>query len=306
MPYGSDVSSAGERVLSPNMPDYEEARSGFSWTAARAELAGLPGGGLNIAHEAVDSRADGPLAHTTALRFLGRHGGARDITYAELRRETARFANALEQLGVQRAERVFVLSGRIPELYIAALGTLKCGCVFSPLFSAFGPEPVEQRLALGDARVLVTTPALYKRKVAQLRERLPNLAHVLLVGDKAEIAEIAGVQDFKRLMDAAGDSYEVAATTPGDMALLHFTSGTTGAPKGAVHVHEAVVAHRATGRIVLDLHPDDVFWCTADPGWVTGTSYGIIAPLTLRGDAASSTRPTSTPTVGTGSSRSSG
>jgi acetyl-CoA synthetase len=281
MPYGSGVSSTGETALAPNMPDYEEARSKFSWTAARAELAGLPGGGLNIAHEAVDRHADGPLAHTTALRFLGKHGGVRDITYAELQRETARFANALEALGVGWGERVFVLSGRIPELYIAALGTLKHGSVFSPLFSAFGPEPIEQRLALGDARVLVTTPALYKRKVAQLRERLPNLAHVLLVGDEAEVAAIPDVQDFKRLMAAAGDTYEVAATAVEDMALLHFTSGTTGAPKGAVHVHEAVVAHRATGRIVLDLHPGDVFWCTADPGWVTGTSYGIIAPLTL-------------------------
>ncbi len=281
MPYGSDVPSTGETAVAPNMPDYEEARSRFSWAAARAELAGLPDGALNIACEAVDRHADGPLANTTALRFLGRHGGTRDITYAELRHETARFANVLEQLGVRRTERVFVLSGRIPELYIAALGTLKCGCVFSPLFSAFGPEPIEQRLALGDARVLVTTPVLYKRKVAQLRERLANLAHVLLVGDEAEIAEISGVHDFKRLMGAAGDTYEVAATAPEDMALVHFTSGTTGAPKGAVHVHEAVVAHRATGRIVLDLHPGDVFWCTADPGWVTGTSYGIIAPLTL-------------------------
>jgi len=281
MPYGSDVSSRGETALAPNMPDYEEARSRFSWTAARAELAGLPDGALNIAHEAVDRHADGPLAHTTALRFLGRHGGARDITYAELQRETARFANVLETLGIQRTERVFVLSGRIPELYVAALGTLKCGCVFAPLFSAFGPEPIEQRLALGDARMLVTTPMLYKRKVAQLHERLPDLAHVLLVGDEAEITEIPDVQDFKRLMGAAADTAEMAATAPEDMALLHFTSGTTGAPKGAVHVHEAVVAHRATGRTVLDLHPGDVFWCTADPGWVTGTSYGIIAPLTL-------------------------
>ncbi len=299
MPYGSDVSSTGERAVTqargsghadasshaqgvpPNMVDYDEARSTFSWTAARAELAGLPGGGLNIAREAVDRHADGPLADTTALRCLGRHGGAREITYAELRRETARFANVLETLGVQRGERVFVLSGRILELYVAALGTLKHGSVFSPLFSALGPEPNEQRLALGDARALITTPALYKRKVAQLRERLPQLAHVLLVGDEAEIAAIPDVQDFKRLMGAAGDTYEIAVTAPEDMALLHFTSGTTGTPKGAVHVHEAVVAHRATGRTVLDLRPGDVFWCTADPGWVTGTSYGIIAPLTL-------------------------
>jgi acetyl-CoA synthetase len=265
----------------PNMADYDEACARFSWTAARTELAGLPAGRLNIAHEAVDRHATGPLAETAALRFLGKRSDVREVTYGELKRETDRFANVLRALGVGRGERVFVLSGRIPELYVAALGALKHGSVFSPLFSAFGPEPIEQRLRLGDARVLITTTTLYRHKVAQLRERLPGLAHVLLVGEEAEIAEIAGVEDFRTLMSSAEDSFEIAATSPEDMALLHFTSGTTGKPKGAIHVHDAVVAHRATGRTVLDLHPGDVFWCTADPGWVTGTSYGIVAPLTL-------------------------
>jgi acetyl-CoA synthetase len=263
------------------MPDYERARAEFSWAGARDELAGLPGGGLNIGYEAVDRHADGPLADAVALRFLSKRRAAAELTYAELKRATDRFANVLAALGVQRGERVFVLAGRIPELYVSALGTLKHGAVFCPLFSAFGPEPIEQRLALGDGRVLVTTTALYRRKVAELRPRLPGLRHVLLVGDPSEIAEIAGVEDYHAMMAAAADSYESAATQPEDMALLHFTSGTTGKPKGAVHVHEAVVAHRVTGRMVLDLRPGDVFWCTADPGWVTGTSYGIIAPLTL-------------------------
>jgi acetyl-CoA synthetase len=265
----------------PNMPDYDQARSQFSWAQARAELTGLPGGGLNIAHEAVDRHADGPLADTAALRLLGKHGAARDITYAELRRETARFANVLESLGVERGERVFVLSGRIPELYVAALGTLKHGSVFSPLFSAFGPEPIEQRLRLGDGRVLVTTPALYRRKVAELRERLPGLEHVLLAGEEADIAGIPHVHDLRKLMASVEASREIAPTAAEDVALLHFTSGTTGTPKGAMHVHEAVLAHQTTGRSVLDLRAGDRFWCTADPGWVTGTSYGIIAPLTL-------------------------
>jgi acetyl-CoA synthetase len=268
-------------AVAPNMPDYERARAEFSWTAARSRLAGLPGGGLNVAYEAVDRHADGPLAHAVALRFLSKRHGPAELTYLDLKRQTDRFAAVLTTLGVKRGERVFVLAGRIPELYVAALGTLKHGSVFCPLFSAFGPEPVEQRLRLGDARVLVTTTALYRRKVAELRGRLPGLEHVLLVGDRAEIVEIPDVENFDVLTEAAPDSYEIAATAPDDMALLHFTSGTTGTPKGAVHVHEAVVAHRETGRTVLDLRPGDVFWCTADPGWVTGTSYGIIAPLTL-------------------------
>jgi acetyl-CoA synthetase len=267
--------------LVPNMPDYDRARAEFSWAEARARLAGVPGGGLNIAYEAVDRQAEGPLADVVALRFLSKHHPPAELTYAGLKRQTDRFAGVLDGLGVKRGERVFVLAGRIPELYVAALGTLKHGSVFCPLFSAFGPEPIEQRLRLGDARVLVTTTALYRRKAAELRWRLPGLEHVLLVGDRDDMAEIAGAEDLQSLMDAAPDSYQTASTAPEDMALLHFTSGTTGTPKGAIHVHEAVVAHRETGRTVLDLRPGDVFWCTADPGWVTGTSYGIIAPLTL-------------------------
>jgi acetyl-CoA synthetase len=128
--------------------------------------------------------------------------------------------------------------------------------------------------------VLVTTESLYRVKVAGLRSELPGLQHVLLVGGEHESAPHAGTLDLNRLLDSAGDQFAIPPTEPEDMALLHFTSGTTGMPKGAVHVHQAVVAHHSTGKFALDFHPDDVFWCTADPGWVTGTSYGIIAPLT--------------------------
>jgi len=172
------------------MPDYARARAEFSWAAAREHLAGLPGGRLNIAYEAVDRHAGGPLARAVALRFLSKRHPISELTYAELKQETDRFANVLAALGVGRGERVFVLAGRIPELYVAALGTLKHGAVFCPLFSAFGPEPIEQRLRLGDARALVTTAALYRRKVAEMRQRLPRLEHVLVVGDPDEVAEM--------------------------------------------------------------------------------------------------------------------
>ncbi len=126
----------------------------FSWEQARAWVDGLPGGaGLNIAHEAVDRHAAGPRAEHVALRWLGRHGEREDLTYAELRRRTNRFANVLETLGLTRGDVVFVLSGRVPELYVAVLGTLKAGCVASPLFSAFGPEPVRQRIEIGEGKV---------------------------------------------------------------------------------------------------------------------------------------------------------
>ncbi|WP_137127263.1 acetate--CoA ligase [Roseomonas sp. HF4] len=266
------------RVL-PNMADYDDARRGFDWTAARALLDGLPGGGLNIAHEAVDRHAAGLHAGREALRWIGRRGERRSFTWADLRAATNRVANALRGIGLQDGDRVFVLAGRIPELYLTVLGALKAKCVVSPLFSAFGPEPIATRMELGAARALVTTGALYARKVAALRDRLPGLEHVILVGEDGAAAEVPGTQDWSALMAAASEDFAIPPTSPEDMALLHFTSGTTGRPKGAVHVHEAVVMHAMTGRYALDLHPDDVFWCTSDPGWVTGTSYGIIAPL---------------------------
>ncbi len=263
----------------PNLRSYDEARRSFSWQAARAELAGLPGGALNIAHETVGRHAVGPRATHLALRWLGRDGAVRDLTYADLDRETSRFANVLVELGVERGERVFVLAGRIPELYVAMLGALKRGCVVSPLFSAFGPEPIATRLTIGQGAVLVTTANLYVKKVAGLRSSVPFLKHVLVVPDDIEPVPPADTIDLKVRLAQAADRFETVPMQPDEPALLHFTSGTTGRPKGAVHVHGAVAAHRVTGRLALDFHPEDVFWCTADPGWVTGTSYGIISPL---------------------------
>lgn len=262
----------------PNLLDYEAARRDFSWDQARQSLSGLPGGrGLNIAFEAVDRHAAGPKAAKEALRFVRADGSATSLTYGDLAVQTGRFAAVLRSVGVGRGERVFSLLGRSPELYTAVLGTFKNGSVFCPLFSAFGPEPVRQRLHLGAGRALVTTKALYRKKVKPVRDTLPELRFVLLV-DAAGAPE-PGTLDLAELLAQVDPIEDIADTQPEDMALLHFTSGTTGTPKGAIHVHDAVAAHYATGRFALDLHPDDIYWCTADPGWVTGMSYGIIAPL---------------------------
>ena len=258
-------------------PDIQCAR--FSWDEARSELAGLPGGAINIAHEAVDKHLAQSTREHVALRWIGKRGEARDIRYSELARLTSRFANVLRELGVAKGDRLFILCWRIPELYIAALGALKNGTVVSPLFSAFGPEPLRTRLAIGEAKVLVTTETLYKRKVASIREQLPALQYVLLVGENGNPAALPGTLDLAQLMRDVPETFAVEATQPEDPALLHFTSGTTGTPKGALHVHDAAVTHWATGRYALDLHTDDIYWCTADPGWVTGTSYGLISPL---------------------------
>jgi acetyl-CoA synthetase len=169
--------------------------------------------------------------------------------------------------------------GRVPALYATVLGTLAGGAVYCPLFSAFGPEPVRARLSLGSVRVLVTTDLLYRRKVAPIRDQLPQLEHVLVVRTPGAGDLPAGTADFEAAMNAASTEFAAVHTAPDDYALLHFTSGTTGQPKGVLHAHAAVSAHVATARWVLDLQAGDVYWCTADPGWVTGISYGVIAPL---------------------------
>ena len=175
---------------------------------------------------------------------------------------------------------MFLLAGRVPRLYVAALGTWKAGGVVCPLFAAFGPEPIRQRLELGDARVLVTTASLYRRKITPIRDRIPFVRHILIIDVDADQAP-DGTLSLPALIDSAVDPAPDVLTRADDPAILHFTSGTTGTPKGAVHVHEAVVSHAGSGADVLGLAPGDVYWCTADPGWVTGTSYGIIAPLAV-------------------------
>jgi acetyl-CoA synthetase len=265
--------------VAPNLLDYEDERRRFSWASVRAELAGAPGEGLNIGVAAVDRHLATSARDRVAFRFLGRGDRVRAMTYAELARATNRFANVLRQLGVGKGDRLFLLAGRVPELYVSALGALKNGTVVTPLFSAFGPEPIRTRLGLGEGKVLVTTESLYRRKVAGIVGSLPHLQHVLLIGDDGRATDVPGTRDLHSLMEQASDECAAERTGEDDPALLHFTSGTTGTPKGALHVHGAAVTHYATGRYALDLHAEDTFWCTADPGWVTGTSYGIIAPL---------------------------
>jgi len=266
-----------EGAAAPNLRDYAEMCRTFSWGTARAALDGFPDGGLNIAYEAVDRHLAKGKGAKLALRWLGKDGAVLNFTYAGLAAATNRFANVLNQAGIGKGDAVFTLVGRVPELYIAALGTLKNGSVFSPLFSAFGPEPVRTRIERGEGRALVTTKKLYEKKVAPWRDSVPKLEHVFLIDTEDPPPGTIGL---KKAMAAAADTFDIVHTRPEDIALLHFTSGTTGRPKGAIHVHEAVVAHHTTGRFALDFHPNDIFWCTADPGWVTGTSYGIISPLT--------------------------
>jgi acetyl-CoA synthetase len=266
-------------ALASNMADYAAECRRFDWLAARNLLGTLPLGGLNIAYEALDRQVAAGRGEQLAVRFVARDGARRDFCYDALRRAANRCANALLRLGVARGDRVFTLLGRGPALHIAALGAMKGGMVCCPLFSAFGPEPVRMRLELGAATVLITSDVLFERKVAAIRATLPQLRHVLVVRT-SERALPADTIDFDAALAATSEEFAPVETAAEDIALLHYTSGTTGRPKGVLHAHAAVVAHHASARLALDLHAEDRYWCTADPGWVTGMTYGVIAPLT--------------------------
>lgn len=270
------------QAASHNMTDYAAMAASFQWADMAAEL-GLPRvNGVNQASICLDGHADAVMRRT-ALLWHGANGEREAYTFDDLRRQTNRFAHALQQLGVQKGERVFVYLERIPELFIALFGALKVGAVVGPLFSAFGPEAIKDRLSDSEAVVVVTSPSL-KKRLDSVRSDLPALRHVVLV-DRHNVQEqplAEHERDYAQLMRQASEAFEVPATDPDDFSIIHYTSGTTGKPKGAAHRHGAVVAQAATAKYVLDLQPEqDIYWCTADPGWVTGTSYGMFGPWAL-------------------------
>lgn len=260
--------------------DYDATRRTFTWARARQALTGTAEGDLNMAYEAVQRPLERGFGLHTAARFINRDGSTIDVTYDELQALTSRFANVLSMLGIARGAVVATLLGRVPELFTVALGALRAGNVFCPLFSAFGPEPLKTRLQLGHVQVLVTSAALYRRKVAAIRAALGELRHVLIVHENTDDQLPPDTAAFEPLMHQVEDTYTNVSTRENDTALLHFTSGTTGMPKGVTLPHGAVIAQHATSELVLDLHAREVFWCTADPGWVTGIAYGVIGPLT--------------------------
>ena len=266
-------------VVPPNLKDYDRTRATFEWSKVPPLCADMPGGGCNIAYAAVDRHAEAPSATHTALRFISAKSwdgtmATRDLSYGELARLSRRFTNVLRSLSVNQGCRVFTVMGHTPELYITIMGSLRNGCVVAPLSPGCGSESLALQVNIGKADVLVTTKLIYQRTIAALRGRLPSVRHVLLID-----GALPGTIDFWRWMDSADDDAPITPTTADDPALLHFTGGATGTPKGVLHVHGAVVMHYVTGLYALDLHPDDIFWCTADPGGVTGISYGVISPL---------------------------
>lgn len=268
-------------TIKPNLDHYDDITRAFTWDQMKHNLDGLPGGGLNLAHEAIDRHATGAKSNKVALYWEGVDGQEETYTFAQLKELTNKFANVLKKLGIEKGDRVFIFMERIPELYIAFFGILKAGAIAGPLFSAFGPDPVKDRLLDSGAKILITTPSL-KKKISTILPELPDLAHTIVVnkGNKSEEGLADNAISYEKEMSAASRDFAITSTTQEDYSIMHYTSGTTGKPKGAVHAHLAALQHLATGKWALDLHDDDIYWCTADPGWVTGTSYGMSAPWT--------------------------
>ncbi|WP_085523082.1 acetate--CoA ligase [Tuberibacillus sp. Marseille-P3662] len=256
-----------------NLDNYEEVRHNFNWEDVENAFTWNRTGKVNMAYEAIDKHAERDRKNKVALYFSD---GERDETYTflEMKSLSNKAAHVLkDQANVEKGDRVFIFMPRSPELYFTLLGTLKIGAIVGPLFEAFMEGAVKDRLEDSEAKVIVTTPELLDRVPV---DQLPHLEKIVLVGDNIEESDQS--IDFNRHMASASSEFDIEWMDREDGMILHYTSGSTGKPKGVLHVHKAMIQHYQTGRWVLDLKEDDVYWCTADPGWVTGTSYGIFAP----------------------------
>ena len=230
-------------------------------------------GKLNTAYEAIDKHANSTRKNKVALYYRDAQRNEK-YTFKEMKEWSNKAANVLKQADVEKGDRVFIFMPRSPELYFALLGAVKLGAIVGPLFEAFMEGAVNDRLQDSDAKVLITTPELLSRVPVK---DLPALKHILLVGENVE-EDRHSIRFSETIMKRRINEVEIEWVDREDGMLLHYTSGSTGKPKGVLHVHNAMIQHYQTAKWVLDLKDDDVYWCTADPGWVTGTSYGIFGP----------------------------
>ena len=232
----------------------------------------------NIAVQCPRRQCELGRAHKTALRWVDADFIRQDFTFADLEAESNRCANAFTTLGCGKGSRIFIYLPAQPEVFFSFLGILKMQSVAGLLFSNFGKSAVYDRLADAQAEVLITKSSLLRRIRESLPE-LPALKTVLVVD--AEEDEDEQIRSYTKLLAGKSDSYAVQPTTPDTPSVLHYTSGSTGKPKGVLHVHGSLVHQRMTVEKILQLEEDDIYWCTADHGWVTGTTYGIYGPWSL-------------------------
>jgi acetyl-CoA synthetase len=259
-----------------NIGSYEERYGDFDWALARAELAYDEAPTKNLAYFLADRNCERGLGDKKALIWENAAGDVtKEYTFDDLRLHSNAYARLLRELGVEPGERACIFMDKIPDLYLSFIGILKAGCIAQPLFSAFREDSLLTRLENAETTAVFTMKKLAGR-VRRIREQLPALKYIIIVdapeGEEAREGEV--LFDVEAVPPAESfDIYPADEETP---SVLHYTSGTTGPPKGALHVHGSLVSQYITAKWVLDLEPDDIYWCTADPGWVTGTSYGII------------------------------
>jgi acetyl-CoA synthetase len=244
----------------------------------KGEKAVIAEGRRNIGYICTRQQCENGLGDKVAFRFLPAAGKPLDCTFSDLDRRTGRFANVLRGLGFASGEILFTYLPKCPEQFYCFLGALKGKVICGTLFSNFGDEALLDRLGDSGAKGLVTRKSFLK-KIERIQGRLPRLEHILVTDIDDHLSE--KILSLPVLMAAASEDFDVPPTTPDTPSVLHYTSGSTGKPKGVLHVHGSASLLRATSRDVLQLGPDDIFWCTADQGWVTGTSYGIIGPWSL-------------------------
>ena len=267
----------------PNLLDYKKQYEDFDWYRdAFSKLDWLPDGGLNNAYECVDRHVKNGFGDKLALVWLGKNGEEENYTYKDFKEQSDKFGQVMINLGMEKGDRVFIFMDRLPELYFAAMGILKAGGVIAPLFSAFGPDPVKDRMLDAGAAYLVTSPDL-RKKISPIIKDIKTLKEIIVVNkdNRFEDPLVDNDLDYEALMkDVSADSFKLVNTSQYDFSIMHYTSGSTGKPKGVLHRHQAVVQQMLTGHWALELSHGDIYFCTADPGWVTGTSYGMIAPWT--------------------------
>ena len=257
-----------------NLKDYDKTRKDFHWADVEENFSWDKTGKVNMAYEAIDRHAESELKDKTALLF---DNGAREeaYTFGQMKTLTNKAGNLLKKHAkVKKGDRVFLFMPRSPELYFMLLGTLKIGAIAGPLFEAFMEGAVRDRLEDSEAKVLITTSDLLERVPVN---ELPALKSIIVV-DVDGVEEDGTYIDYYKHIDEMSSELDIEWMDRNDGMILHYTSGSTGKPKGVLHVHNAMIQHYQTAKWVLDLQENDIYWCTADPGWVTGTSYGIFAP----------------------------
>jgi acetyl-CoA synthetase len=256
-----------------NLKNYNDTYNSFKWNQTEEHFSWSKTGNINIAHEAIDRHADSVKGNKVALYFSDKERNEL-YTFKDMKHYSNKAGNVLkEEANVKKGDRVFIFMPRSPELYFLLLGAVKLGAVIGPLFEAFMEGAVRDRLEDGEVQVLVTTPELLSRVPVK---ELPHLKHIVLIGNK--VTEEGPIINYYKKMETASGNLEIEWVDREDGLVLHYTSGSTGKPKGVYHVHNSMIQLYQTAKWVLDLKDDDVYWCTADPGWITGTSYGIFAP----------------------------